>query len=144
MAGFRQGYFTPKHPEKYIGNVNKIRYMSSWELQTDNFLDGNPNVIRWSSETLIIPYIKPTDGKVHKYLVDYYVEYKNTKGEIIKEALEVKPLQQTRPSRSRNPKTKLYESLQYAVNIAKWEAAQKYCNERGIKFRVVTEKSIFK
>ncbi len=141
---FKQGYYTPKHPEKYVGNVEKIRYMSSWEKQTNDFLDNNPNVLRWSSETLVIPYVKPTDNCIHKYLVDYWVEYVNAKGEVIQEALEVKPASQTKPSKSRNPRTKLYENVQYAVNVAKWQAAQKYCSDRGIIFRVVTENSIFK
>jgi hypothetical protein len=73
-ANNNQGYFKPRHPEKYVGDVNKIRFMSSWELQADKFLDDNPNVLRWSSEEIVIPYVKPTDGKVHRYYPDYWVE----------------------------------------------------------------------
>jgi hypothetical protein len=36
-ANNNQGYFKPRHPEKYVGDVNKIRFMSSWELQADKF-----------------------------------------------------------------------------------------------------------
>ena len=141
---FKQGYFTPKHPEKYVGNVNKIRYMSSWELQTNNFLDGNPNVLQWASEEIAIQYIKPTDNRIHKYYPDYWVKYVNNAGQVVQEILEIKPAQQCKQSRSRNPKTRLYESLTFAVNTAKWEAAQKWCKDHGMVFRLVTETSIFK
>lgn len=141
---FKQGYFTPTHPEKYVGDVNKIRFMSSWELQFDKFLDNNPNVLRWSSEEIAIPYIKPTTGKVHRYYPDYWVEFKNKQGEIVQEIIEVKPKSQTQRSRSRKAKNKLYEDLTYAVNIAKWQACTAFCNKYGIKFRIVTEQELFK
>lgn len=140
---FTQGYYIPKNPGKYIGDITKIRFMSSWELKTHQFLDGNPNVIRWSSETIAIPYIKPTDGRIHKYFPDYYVEYKNTRGELVKEILEVKPAAQTRKSRT-NSKHKLYEDVTFAINTAKWKAAQHFCEKHGLRFRIITEKSIFK
>lgn len=140
---YQQGLYTPKNPGKYLGDVTKIRYMSSYELHMHTFLDNNPNVIAWNSEGVIIPYVKPTDGKVHRYLVDYFVQYKNKSGEIICELIEVKPESQTKKSRSRNPKTKLVESLTYAVNLAKWEAATKYAKERGWKFKIITERSLF-
>jgi len=141
---FKQGWFTPRHPEKYVGEVTKIRYMSSWELSTDEFFDNNPNVLRWSSEEIAIPYVKPTTGKVHRYFPDYWIEYKDSKGQIIQEIIEVKPLNQTRRSRSRNPKTKLYEEITFAINKAKWVACQQFCDKYGIKFSIWTEKQIYK
>ncbi len=141
---FLQGYFTPKHPEKYVGDVNKIKYRSSWELQTNQFFDNNPNVLKWASEEIAIKYIKPTDNRVHTYWPDYWISYVNREGKVIQELIEVKPISQTKLSKSRNPKTKLYENLTFAVNTCKWEAAKKWCDERGIIFRVVTEHSIFK
>lgn len=144
--GHKQGYYTPKHPEKYVGNVNNIRYMSSWELDYNKFLDNNPNILRWSSEELVIPYIKPTDGRVHKYYPDYWVEYKNRHGQIIHEVIEVKPEKQTKQptTRGKSKKTQIYESITWAVNTAKWEAAQKFCDKYGWVFRIVTEKDLFR
>jgi hypothetical protein len=144
MKNFKQGLYQPRHPEKYIGDPTKIRYMSSYELQTHTFFDNNPNVIAWSSETVVIPYIKPTDGKVHRYMVDYYVKYVNTRGEVVEELIEVKPLQQTKRSRSRKAASKLYEDVTYAVNLAKWDAATRFAASRGWKFRIITERSIFR
>lgn len=141
---YKQDYYVPKNPQKYKGDVTKIFYRSSWELKFNQFLDNNPNVLEWSSETIVIPYVKPTTGRVHRYFPDYWVMYRNKDGQIIEEVIEVKPMAQTRRSRRRNPKHKLYEDLQYAVNTAKWQAAQKWCNERGIRFRIVTENGIFK
>ena len=140
---FKQGIYVPKNPEKYVGDINKIRYMSSWELQTHSFFDNNTRVLRWASEEIAIPYMKPTDRRVHKYYPDYWVEYVNSNGEIIQEIIEVKPAAQTRAPRT-NSKHRLYEQLTFAVNNAKWEAAMAFCKQRNIKFRIVTENSIFK
>lgn len=136
---FHQGYFNPKNPAKYVGDLDKIRFMSSWELNFFKFLDGNPNVLRWASECIAIPYIKPTDGKVHKYYPDIWIEYRNRDGEIRQEILEIKPKNQItlgkRPSQ--------YEQLTWAVNCSKWKAAQAFCESKGIKFRLLTENELF-
>lgn len=142
---YKQGYFTPQHPEKYKGkNIDKIVYRSSWELHFNKFLDSNPNVLEWSSECIAIPYVKPTDGRIHRYFPDYWIKYRNKDGQIVEELIEVKPKAQTRTSRRRKPKQKLIEDVQYAINVAKWQAATKWCNERGIKFKIITENSLFK
>ena len=141
---FKQGLYTPKHPEKYCGDVNRIVYRSSWELSFNQFLDNNANVLRWASEEIIIPYVKPTDGKIHKYYVDYLVEYRNTSGEVQVDLIEVKPQKQTRRSRSKIQKTKLVEDITYAINQAKWKAASDFAEQRGWKFRIITEKTLFR
>ena len=141
---FKQGWYQLKHPEKYVGDPAKIRYMSSWELKTHQFLDNNPNILKWSSEEVVIPYLKPTDNRVHRYFPDYWVLFRNKEGHKIQEIWEVKPHSQTRRSRSRNSKHRLYEDVQYAVNMAKWQAAQQFCDKYGMKFRVLTEKDIFR
>lgn len=140
---FKQGYYTPVNPIKYMGDVTKIVYRSSYELEMNRFLDGNQRVLKWGSEIIAIPYIKPTDKKVHKYFVDYYVEYIDKNGEIKKELIEVKPFAQTSAPRG-GSKHSLYEQLTYAVNIAKWQACQKWCDAHGITFRIVSEKTLFK
>ena len=143
---YNQGYFTPRNPQKYKGDVEKIRYMSSWEYKCNEFLDSNPNVLEWASEEIVIPYVKPTTGRVHRYFPDYCVRYKNKHGEIVTEIWEVKPKSQIKRPRknSRNPKTALREALTYEVNKAKWAAATQFCNKYGMKFRLVSEMSIFK
>lgn len=144
--GFRQGRYQPKNPQKYKGNVDNIVYRSSWELSFCQFLDHNPNVLQWASEEIAIPYIKPTDGKVHRYFPDFWIKYKNKKGQIIQEIVEIKPESQTKsPSRrGKRKKQQLYESVTYAINIAKWKSATQFCNKYGMKFRLLTEGQMFK
>lgn len=143
MSRFTQGYYSPKNPEKYIGDINKINYRSSWELSLHNFLDNNQCIIRWAVEPFPIPYLKPTDNRIHNYFPDYYIEYHNREGKLIKEIIEVKPEKQTKKSKSRKATTKLYEDIQYAVNLAKWKACKHFCDKKGLNFRIVTEKQLF-
>lgn len=144
---YKQGLFTPRHPEKYMGDATRIIFRSSWELEFNKFLDNNPNVIRWASEELAIPYIKPTDGRVHRYFVDYFVEFKDKNGSIQREIIEVKPSNQTRaPKKTKGKKAQTYidERMTYEVNKAKWLAADAFAKEKGWKFRIITEKEMFR
>ena len=139
---FKQGVYKLRNPEKYIGDPNKVVFRSSWELEMHKFLDNNTKVLRWSSEELYIPYVKPTTGKVHRYYPDYFVEYENVRGEVVREIIEVKPHNQV--DLSGKKRLTEYEKVTYAVNKAKWIAAQQYCNKRGIKFSILTENQLFK
>ena len=144
VTSFRQGVFEPRNPGKYIGNVNNITYRSSWELNFCKFLDNNPNVLKWASEEITIPYIKPTTGRQHRYYPDFYMEYINKRGEVVKELIEIKPEKQTRSSTAKRNKTRLYEDITFAINKAKWIAAEKWCRQRGVHFRILTENQLFK
>jgi hypothetical protein len=148
---WQQGKFHPRNPEKYLGDLEKIVFRSSWELEAFRFLDRNPNILHWISEGIPIPYLKPVPPSVNArgfvetvYYPDLFVVYRNKEGEIVKEMVEIKPLKQTRTSRARNQSTKLQENYTYAINKSKWEAAKIWCAKRGIKFSLATEKSIFK
>jgi hypothetical protein len=140
---FKQGQYKLEHPEKYVGDVDKVFYRSSWELEAHKFFDNSTKVIRWSSEEIPIKYIKPTDGKVHRYFPDYWVEYVDRHGSVIQEIIEVKPAAQTRKPR-KNSKHALYEHITLAINAAKWQAAMEWCKQHGMKFRILTERSLFK
>ena len=141
---FKQGYFIPKHPEKVMKYPEKkITYRSSWELHFFEFLDNNPNVIKWGSEIIAIPYIKPTDNKIHRYYPDVYVEFKDKNGNIKKEMIEIKPKKQLSFSRTRDQNKRLVESITLAINKAKWLACQTWCKQNGIEFKIATENSIF-
>lgn len=141
---YKQGFFRPINPKKYHGDVNNIVYRSSWELKLLSFLDINPNIIEYSSEEIIIPYISPKDNRYHKYYPDMLVKIKNTQGKIETVLIEIKPFAQTLPpvKKSRITKTFITEVLTYAINQAKFEAAQKYCDTKGWKFQIMTEKEL--
>ncbi len=138
--------FHPRYPEKYMGDPTDIIIRSSWELRVFQFCDGNPNIFKWGSEEIVIPYMKPTPHgpKPARYFPDLYVEYVDREGRVVKELIEVKPEKFTRASRSRNQATKAFENMQYIVNSAKFNAADNWCKQHGIKFSVVSEKSIFR
>jgi hypothetical protein len=138
---YKQGVYTLRHPEKYIGDPTKVCFRSSWELEMHKFLDCNPNILRWSSEEVAIPYVKPTTGRVHRYFPDYWVEYKNKAGEVIQEIIEVKPMNQV--DLSKKKRLTEYEKITYAVNMAKWQAAKQFCDKHEIKFTILTENHMF-
>jgi len=140
MNTFKQGLFTPKRPERYKGDVTNIRFMSSWELHFFKFLDNNPNVLEWSSEELAIPYYNPLDKKMHKYFPDCIVKYRNKYGKIKTEMIEIKPMKQTYIKE----RASTTERVRYATNMYKWRAAKKFCDLKGIEFRIVTERELFK
>jgi hypothetical protein len=146
--GFSKGFFKPRNPKKYVPGRNKeqIIFRSSWEHDFCKFLDGNTRVLRWSSEPFSIPYIKPTDKKTHKYYPDFWFEYVDRNGEIIQEVIEIKPSTQMRQPNpvGKKPKQQLYESITYAINIAKWKAATEFCNKYNMKFRLINENTQFR
>lgn len=142
----KKGKFYLNYPEKYLGNSNNIIFRSSWELEAFKFCDNNKNIIRWASEEIAIPYMKPSQGgfKQAKYYPDLYVEYYNKHGSLVRELIEIKPYKQLTASRARKRTTRLLENQAYAVNFAKWEAAKEWCRKRNIRFTFLTEKDLFK
>ena len=138
------GLFKPKHPEKYVGDANNIVYRSSWEVRVMRWLDENPNIITWASEELHISYKSPIDNRFHRYFPDFIVKKKSPEGKIDTIVVEIKPHAQTRPPVVINKPSKRYinEVMTWGVNEAKWRAAAVYCNDRGWKFDILTEKEL--
>lgn len=132
----------PKNKEKYVGDIDNIISRSSWETKFLVWCDSNPNVIRYASEEVVVPYISPVDGKQHRYFVDFLVMVKTRTGDIRKYAVEIKPEAQTIPPKTRNKKRLLTETATYAVNQAKWKAADLYFTSKGVAFIVLTEKHL--
>jgi len=138
-----KGTFKPRNPKKYIGDPNNIIYRSRWELVFMNYLDNHSDVKQWASEELHIPYMSPVDNKPHRYFPDFWVKKINREGKEDIVLIEIKPLAQTkRPTQSKNSKRYLYEMKTWAINSAKWEAAQKYCDKKGWEFMIITEKEL--
>ena len=138
------GKFKPSNPGKYKGDPTNIIYRSLWERKLMVWCDRNENVVEWGSEEIIIPYVSPVDSRVHRYFPDFYVRARTRNGRTEKFIIEVKPLAQTREpkKKSRVTKTYLNEIKTYAVNQAKWKAAREYCDDRKMKFMVLTEKEL--
>jgi hypothetical protein len=138
------GKFTPKNPQKYIGDPKNIIYRSSWECKVMTWLDNNTDILMWASEELIIPYISPVDNRRHRYFPDFLVKVRTKDGKLKTMLLEVKPKKQTLPPEQRKRITKQYinEVTTYGVNQAKWKAATEFCLDRGWEFRIITEEHL--
>ena len=135
-----KGLFTPRHPKKYIGDSNKVIFRSLWEKQVMEYLDNNASVVAWGSEELVIPYLSPLDGKIHRYFPDFIAKMKDDKDKIKIVVMEVKPKKQTMLPEAKSMNHKVAKEIAtYAVNQAKFEAATKYCKDKGWEFTVITE-----
>lgn len=90
-------------------------------------------------------------GKAARYFPDVVVKKRIGPNQYKTIMIEIKPAAQTKPP---NPSKKfntptgrvsrrfLNEAATYAVNEAKWKAAERYCRERGWEFAIFTEKEI--
>jgi len=105
------------------------------------YLDGNDNILEWSSEELSIPYLCPTDNRLHRYFPDFIVKAKKADGTTQTMILEVKPKAQTREPKIQNRMSKSYitEVTTWGKNQAKWRAASEYCEDRKWVFKLITE-----
>ncbi len=108
------------------------------------YCDNNPSIIEWGSEEIIIPYRSPIDKKVHRYFPDFYIKYKDKNAKIVREIIEVKPKKYLSPPKEPKRRTKRYitEVSNYIINQAKFEAAEEFCNERKLSFRILTEEHL--
>jgi hypothetical protein len=139
-----KGWFQPKKPEKYKGDPKNIIFRSSWELRCMKYFDDNPNILWWSSEELVIPYISPIDNKRHRYFPDFIIKVKRKDDTVMTYVVEVKPESQTKKPVQGKRRTKkfLKEAATYAVNQMKWKAADEFCQEHGWQFKILTEKDL--
>lgn len=138
---FYQGKYMPIHKQKYLGNWNDINFRSRWELLTFKYCDLSDKVIYWNSEEVIVPYVCSTDGKIHNYHVDLFVQWKNGSRMLV----EVKPEKDAKPAKqgkNRNPNTILNETFVYEKNKSKWKAAEIFAKDRGMVFQVWTEPAL--
>lgn len=133
--------FIPKNKSKYVGDVNNIIARSNLEFKYFLMCDNNTNIVKWNSESVVVPYISPLDDRPHRYFIDLFIQ--NKKGE--KYLIEIKPYSQTikpRKGARKKQKTLLNEVKTWAVNSKKWEAATEYAEKNGCKFIIMTERDI--
>ena len=142
--------FKPNNPQKYVGkNLSSIIARSNLERVFMKWLDNNPDVIEWCSETIKIPYknpIKEIKGDKREinatYYPDFYMKYKNKNGDIEQALIEVKMREETQPPRVPKKMSRVYKAkvATYMINEAKWKAAKAVCEKVGnIKFMIITE-----
>ena len=136
---FAQGRFEMKNPDKYVGKKIPLA-RSSWEFVFMRMLDEHQGVEKWASESIQIPYRDPFTGKYTIYVPDFFIVYNDKSGGKHAEVVEVKPLSQTQLESVGKSR---YNQEQYVKNMAKWEAANAWCKQQNIKFRVINETDIF-
>jgi len=130
--------YKPTNKEKYIGNVEDIVCRSLWERSVCKFCDENPNILLWSSEEIMVPYLSPVENKIRNYIPDFLIKIKTDKG-IETWMVEVKPKKQTILKENSSKK----EKITWAINMAKWKAAEAYCKKNNFTFKILTEKELF-
>jgi hypothetical protein len=136
---FSQGIYKIKNPEKYAG-LSDPRYRSSWEFTFMNFCDTTDSIKKWASEPVKIPYRDPLTGKQTVYVPDFLITYTDRNKKEFVEMIEIKPANQTLKEKvGKNP----YNQAQYIKNMAKWQAAGIWCQQQGIKFRIINETDIY-
>jgi len=139
MPKFAQGKFNLKNPDKYMG-LKTPTYRSSWEWAFMQFCDTHPAVLKWASESIRIPYKDPFTGRYTVYVPDFFIQYMDKDSKTFAEVVEIKPSNQTlKEAVGKNP----YNQAHYVKNMAKWEAANAWCRQQGIRFRVINEQDIF-
>tara|TARA_Y100000004_G_scaffold122002_1_gene137152 strand:+ start:29 stop:496 length:468 start_codon:yes stop_codon:yes gene_type:complete len=151
MGRSRKTIFRPKNPEKYVGNASNIICRSNWERTFCEKCDANDNIVTWASEEFSIPYVSPKDNKRHRYYPDFLIKVKEADGKFKKYVIEIKPKKQTiKPkmktdSRKRPRMTKSFakELENYAVNLAKWNAAIEFCKDNSLEFQIITEDILY-
>lgn len=142
---FKQGYFTPKNPQKYIGKL-PIIYRSSWERKCCVEFDVNTTILKWASEPFPVSYFSILDNKFHNYYPDFYIMMQ-TKTGIVEYVVEVKPKSQLmKPVPPKRNTKKLLESYKYAYehyvrNLCKIDALRKFALERKFEVMLITEDS---
>lgn len=154
----KKGLYTPKNPEKYIGDLSDIMYMSSWELKFMIYCDHRSEILKWGSECFFVPYTMerkdPKTGAIkktnHKYYPDFYLEVidPNSPEGFKRLVVEVKPSSEVNePKPPKKFSTKAMKNFEYAItayqkNMYKWSKTKEYCSARGMEFMLVTEKHL--
>jgi len=144
----RDFYKHLENKQKYKGQL-PITLRSSYEIKFAKFLDLNKNVLEWSSESLVIPYVWSYDKKEHRYFVDFWMKVQENDGSLKEYLIEIKPLSQTQePKQKHKTKAFVKRLLEYQKNLDKWNAARNFCEylrkERGknIEFKLITEREL--
>ena len=140
MAKSYRGLYRPTNPKKYVGTTKQIVYRSLLERRFMRYCDLNEDILYWASEELPVRYYNPLDKKYHRYFPDFIVKTVNNE----KYMIEIKPSRQVAKPKPPKKKTKSYmrESFEYIKNQAKWQAAKSYCDDKGMKFKLITEKDL--
>ena len=148
-----KGWYKLLNPDKFIKPIDEhmqsyknghIYYRSSLELKAFRYADFNKHIANFSIEPFAIPYLKPSDGKMHRYYIDLFLVFSTGDRFLV----EIKSKSETiEPKKSKSKTTKsLYRyqqaMLTYVINQAKWQAARTFAESNNMKFIVITDEDL--
>lgn len=149
-----KGHYKLLYPHKYLGTKLPI-YKSRWEKKVFYAMDKNPFILKWGYECIEIYYHHPIFNNFTVYYPDIFCHVKNEMGREEQMLIEIKPAKMCiapkRPNPPKNKTTKSWARYQksmisyksalrdFAVNTAKWEAAQVWCAKRGVTWHKLHE-----
>lgn len=110
------------------------------------YCDTHADILQWASEELTVPYYFTGDSKWHRYYPDFVLNVRTKNDEKQTWMVEIKPFAQVQSpvnKRYTNKRRQIRETIEYAKNQAKWAAAHSFCNTKGWKFVVITEKELY-
>jgi len=141
----KQQQYVPKNPQKYTGRYPVI-IRSNWERLFCQWLDANPSVIEWSSESVTVYYYDPVQRKQRRYYPDFYAKIINKSDSPVRFLIELKPEHELHPPKKgkKSKKTLRYQEATYLTNQAKFKAAEKFSKKMGMRWKLLTEKQLFK
>ncbi len=116
LPRFARGKFAFKNKGKYVG-LKTPTYRSGWEHAFMRLCDEHPNVAKWASESIKIPYRHPLTGKYTIYVPDFFIVYNDKNGRKHAEMIEVKPMSQITMEMAGKSVGK---RKQVVLNQAKW------------------------
>ena len=150
----KKGKYTVINKNKYFGKKNPV-YKSGWERQVFYMMDHNPHILKWGYETVEIYYANPLKGKFTTYYPDVYCHIKDINGQDQQFLIEIKPAKMcVMPNKPKVPKTAKgidgqrykkalmrYQSevAEYMINMAKWEAAQRWCLKHKVRWLILND-----
>jgi hypothetical protein len=113
----RHGYHRGLYLSKKAG---ECKFRSGWEHKFMLRLDELEEVDTWSYEKIVIEYVSnQKTKKIRKYYPDFFVKYFDGRQEIIE--------------------IKQKRKLEQAIVKKKTEAAQQWCIQHGMTFKILTE-----
>lgn len=137
--------YIPRNPKKYVGSY-PIIIRSDWERAFCRWLDMNSFVVEWKAEPIGISYHDPIRNKNRRYYPDFLITMRNKNKKLNNYLIEIKPYKEIVPpkfGKKDSDKTKRWKQATYLTNCAKFKAARKFSKQRGIIFKILTEKELF-
>ena len=148
-----KGWYKILNNDKFIKPIDEhmqsyknghIYYRSSLELKAFRYADFNKHIVKFSIEPYAIKYLKPSDGKIHRYYIDLFLVFST--GD--KFMVEIKPKSET--IEPKKPKSKTTKSLlryqqamlTFVINQAKWQAARVFAEANDMRFVVLTDEDL--